>query len=74
MKNRNEQICTYRVLRAIHHGGQILGAGQIVELPRSIGANLTQCGRVEPLDVEQMNDAVPCPAFRNPATGIVRRA
>ena len=71
---QKEKICVYRVLRPIRHGGQIVGAGQLVELPRSIGANLTTCGRVEPRDAEQINDAVPCPAFRNPDAGIVRRA
>ncbi len=70
---KREPMCTYRVLRAIHNGGQVVGAGQLVELPRPIGANLTACGRVEPRDPEQLDDAVPAPAFRDLTRGIGRR-
>jgi hypothetical protein len=68
-----DQICTYRVLRSILHGGHVVAVGQVVELPRAIGAGLTATGRVEPRDPEQMKDAVPDPAFRRVAPGIVRR-
>lgn len=70
---QTEQKYTYRVLRAIHHEGQIVGAGQLVELPRSIGADLTTCGRVEPRDADQFADAMPAPAFQKSRGGIIRR-
>lgn len=73
MRKAADPLYTYRVTRPIHHQGQVLGIGQLVELPRSIGANLTTVGRVLPLDSDNLDDAEVAPAFRIAKRGITQR-
>lgn len=67
-----EQTCFYRVLRPLWHGGKVQEIGEIIELTRSTGVSLVECGRVEPKDGAQADDPHPVPCFRPVAPGIVR--
>jgi hypothetical protein len=73
MRKAANSLYSYRVMRPIYHKGQILGIGQLIELPREIGANLMTVGRVEPLDAEQFDDAEVAPAFCIGRPGITQR-
>jgi hypothetical protein len=73
-KKRKTRVEVYRVTRPIFYFGERVEVGQMIELPRWMGVNLTSAGRVELRDEIEGFDVVEVtPAFRGPGRGITQR-
>jgi hypothetical protein len=68
-----EDICTVRALRPFLNGGQPVHVGDLIDLPRWVGADLIRIGRAAAENPNQFKSVAPSPSFAVPTAGIFRR-
>lgn len=74
-ESKENELRAYRTLRPIRYNGGVAAVGEVVDLPRWMGLNLTLSGRVEPSDPEPGDAAIRSAPFGRPVAlfGVMRR-